>query len=99
MKNDFMDELNKERISDIWVWCKVMNDRLAAVDSKLDLLINLAKAEGQFQPQTQEPQQTQSRLCSRSGGFHAFPWLRLLSLPVLQPLFFAFPLWCDNRLA
>ena len=55
MKNSFMDELNKERISDIWVWCKVMND------SKLDLLINLAKAEGRFQPQTQEPQQTQSR--------------------------------------
>ena len=62
MKNSFMDELNKERIGDIWVWCKVMNDRLAAMDSKLDLLINLAKAEGRFQPQTQEPQQTQSRL-------------------------------------
>ena len=62
MKNSFMDELNKERISDIWVWCKVMNDRLAAMDSKLDLLINLAKAEGRFQPQTQEPQQTQRQL-------------------------------------
>ena len=60
MKNSFMDELNKERISDIWVWCKVMNDRLEAMDSKLDLLINLAEAEGRFQPQTQEPQQTQS---------------------------------------
>lgn len=60
MKNSFMDELNKERISDIWVWCKVMNDRLEAMDSKLDLLINLAKAEGRFQPQTPEQQQPQS---------------------------------------
>ena len=57
-----IDEFTKENVKDIWVWCKVMNDRLAEVNDKLDLLLKLAKAEELHRPQTQEPQQAQRQL-------------------------------------
>lgn len=57
-----IDEFTKENVKDIWVWCKVMNDRLAEVNDKLDLLLKLAKAEESHRPQTQEPQQAQQQL-------------------------------------
>lgn len=57
-----IDEFTKENVKDIWVWCKVMNDRLTEVNDKLDLLLKLAKAGESHRPQTQEPQQTQRQL-------------------------------------
>lgn len=40
-----IDEFTKENVKDIWVWCKVMNDRLAEVNDKLDLLLKLAEVQ------------------------------------------------------
>lgn len=57
-----IDEFTKENVKDIWVWCKVMNDRLTEVNDKLDLLLKLAKVEESHRPQTQEPQQAQRQL-------------------------------------